>query len=378
MKLKALIAVVGLVASVLLAVPTATAESGTTTTTTPQRPLSTDFATYSTYDECVQDGVCPGPTPDVAKYSDKAGFKQIALSETLRVEPTEQHGCAILGNGELYCWGNNMFGQADPPEGKYVSVAVGQYHSCAVETGGQIRCWGGGSAYWYNPTVGVKPVLRLEKETVTPPSGSYTSIASNGHRSMCAIRTNGWIHCWGGDLGEGYPPGGTYKQIAVGNGFACAVRTDGQLRCWPGDNYGPPLGTWVGMGFVYDDNRVLRPPSGEFVQVTAGLNFACGLRTDGHAVCWGNDALGRFDIPKKRFKSLSAAFGHTCGRVGPKQDHGAIRCWGDTVDDWDYWHGRKVTDVVSTTAITCTIRQGKHGPNSMIVCKKTWEIRPGR
>jgi len=80
-------------------------------------------------------------------------FNELALGE--------RHACGLARGGELYCWGDNAFGQlgngasADqrglmvPTEVqttlRFSSVAVGQSHSCAVAQEGGVYCWGDNS-----------------------------------------------------------------------------------------------------------------------------------------------------------------------------------------------------------------------------------------
>jgi serine/threonine protein kinase/uncharacterized protein YjdB len=73
----------------------------------------------------------------------------------------ERHVCGLAAGGELYCWGDNAFGQlgngasADqrglmvPTEAqtsaRFSSIAAGQSHSCGVSEGGGVYCWGDNS-----------------------------------------------------------------------------------------------------------------------------------------------------------------------------------------------------------------------------------------
>ena len=54
-----------------------------------------------------------------------------------------QHTCAIRVEGTIACWGDNRFGQSDPPDGSFTAVTSDHSHNCAIRVEGTIECWGG-------------------------------------------------------------------------------------------------------------------------------------------------------------------------------------------------------------------------------------------
>src|SRR5438128_2003431 len=66
------------------------------------------------------------------------------------------HGCALLSNGRVKCWGSNEGGQlgdgttkshlsavaAGGFTGTIESIAGGGAHTCALTSGGGLECWG--------------------------------------------------------------------------------------------------------------------------------------------------------------------------------------------------------------------------------------------
>ena len=52
------------------------------------------------------------------------------------------HLCALRSDGPITCLRDNVWSQANPPEGTYTAVAAGGDTSCAVRTDGTITCWG--------------------------------------------------------------------------------------------------------------------------------------------------------------------------------------------------------------------------------------------
>lgn len=73
----------------------------------------------------------------------------------------KHHTCALLDDGDLKCWGRNLYGQLGRGDiqhigddevpadvspidlgGQAISVTAGDYHTCAVVDGHQVVCWG--------------------------------------------------------------------------------------------------------------------------------------------------------------------------------------------------------------------------------------------
>ena len=146
------------------------------------------------------------------------------------------HTCAIRGEGSLSCWGDDSFGQSNTEEGvielhrdrhqgeeddpQVLTVAAGGTHTCAIPGDSELVCWGDNSAGQLD---GV-------------PSGEFRSV-STGLTHSCAIRANGRLACWGeGSSGQldGIPTG-QFLTVSAGGAHSCAAAADGSAACW-GDN----------------------------------------------------------------------------------------------------------------------------------------------
>jgi Regulator of chromosome condensation (RCC1) repeat len=107
------------------------------------------------------------------------------------------------------------------------------------------------------------------------------------------------------------PPDDTFTQVTAGVGFACGLQTNGGAVCW-GDN-------------AWGEST---PPADDFKQISAGDAFACGLEINGTAVCWGADALHQTYVPSGPFTQVAAGAGFACGL----EPDGQQECWGQ-----NYW-----------------------------------------
>ena len=98
------------------------------------------------------------------------------------------------------------------------------------------------------------------------------------------------------------------SSISSGLEYACGLRTDGAIFCSGLDAHGET-----------------RSPEGAFSALSAGKRHACALDSDGEAVCWGWDKDGRATAPPDaRFIAIAAGGTHSCGIA----EFGNLICWG--------------------------------------------------
>ena len=57
---------------------------------------------------------------DEAKWSEQ-GYRQYVT-----VSAGGHHACGILEGGQAACWGDNDYGQASPPDGKFIAIGAGE------------------------------------------------------------------------------------------------------------------------------------------------------------------------------------------------------------------------------------------------------------
>lgn len=108
-------------------------------------------------------GTLPEPiNPDPEWAVKKIPTQVLGLEEATSVAAGSRHSCALMQNGEIWCWGWNKKGQlgngsVNPDQGGMPTgvptptkvqeltfadqIALGVYHSCAVKNG-EVWCWG--------------------------------------------------------------------------------------------------------------------------------------------------------------------------------------------------------------------------------------------
>lgn len=246
--------------------------------------------------------------------------------------------CALLSDRTLTCWGKGGTGQARPPGGEFVQVAMGKNdsvhanHACALRADGTVECWG----------------FDIDGATA-PPAGPFTRLWSGGSHS-CGMRPDASVECWGSNLhGQTDVPDGPFLDLSAGQFHNCGIRPDQSIECWGLDYLGqtsPPAGEFIQVSTATSHSCALRPdgrivcwgnngqgqtsaPSGEFIEVVAGgwnyLNLTCALRVDGRPVCWGFNDAGQAEPPDGQYSQLTIDGQHGCAI---RANDGALVCWG--------------------------------------------------
>jgi len=278
------------------------------------------------------------------------------------------HTCGLKNDGSVTCWGAGTtntgttpdYGQNIIPSGTFTEISAGAYHTCGLRSDGSAICWGGGKT-----NTGIAPE---SGQSMVPSDTFFTKIQANGYRTCGATRDRGTI-CWGDNAYGQSTVNQAGFLYAVGWGHTCTLKEIngiGTASCWGvgtsdtkislehGQSIVPLLTPSSGsLGFtqlsagathtcgLFDGNVVcwgsgktntgIDPeygqsiaPSGAFTQLSLGFVHSCGLKSDGSAVCWGNNGSGRSTAPSGTFTQISAGEYHTCGL---KSDGSAV-CWG--------------------------------------------------
>ena len=249
------------------------------------------------------------------------------------------HSCAVKTDGTAYCWGQNVYGQLGTGNTvasyfpvKVVgaggtgtmtniqSITIGNLFTCILKTDGSVWCWGenqfgviGNNSSGYGTFV-----LNPNQVLDTPGTGYLTSITSisAGSYHVCASQSStGNAYCWGynqyGQIGVGNTNSisikkpnavaggmGEINKVYAGGLSSCATKSTGVMYCWGYNNNG-------GLGIGNTTNQVsavqVAGVSGGYLTSVAtatvgNSNYACAVKTDGTAYCWGQNNGGMLGI----------------------------------------------------------------------------------
>lgn len=181
----------------------------------------------------------------------------------LSVDAGQGHGCGLRSPGTLWCWGRNsqnQLGLGDSAavqfrvpqqtgnESDWTQVQAGQNHSCGLRAGGELWCWGD-NTFGNLGTGDFDP----RSSPVRIDSREYSQVSLDTFHT-CAIDSDAQLWCWGrnveGQLGLGdiedrviptKVPDGGWEQVAVGRFFTCAKKLDQSIWC-TGENVVGQLG----------------------------------------------------------------------------------------------------------------------------------------
>lgn len=254
-----------------------------------------------------------------------------------RISAGHTHTCATTTDSLTYCWGSNVSGRlgdgtttdsnvpvrttsitnvAAYPDID-MSVTLASQHTCALGEDSWAYCWGynsfasrqlgtgGGSGNFATPVKVAQGAIPL--------GVTLNKISSDGTHT-CAIGSDGWAYCWGGNntgqLGDNttitratpiaiqrgaIPAGATILDIEAGWTRTCAVASDGRAYCW-GSALEGRLGNGVTTNTIYPTpvavSQGAMPADRIVKQIAAADNNTCVIASNNRAYCWGGGGFG--------------------------------------------------------------------------------------
>ena len=256
------------------------------------------------------------PPPSLAMVADE-------VTEARAVAAGREHTCALQTDGAVQCWGNTALvslGDGSLPDDPLpwsrvasvtdlsdaTAIAANDSTSCALLGSGEVKCWGDtwvdgdtlddeslAGRTWLSTSVRPKLIDGLPRAVGLAIADLYG----------CAVLEDSTVACWGlvtKELGgTGIPSvvptivAGLSDVVAVatGDSHACALLSDGSVRCW-GLNLSGQLG---------DGSEVTSPEPVRVLDIDTAIAIAaggyttCALLADSTVRCWGLDALGCSD-----------------------------------------------------------------------------------
>ncbi len=159
-------------------------------------------------------------------------------------------------------------------------------------------------------------------------SPKFTSLNA-GYEHVCGVMTDSSVVCWGGNRnGQADASIGiSFESVSAGSRHSCGVKTDGTAVCWGGwaddrmsSAEAARAGGLFGAGAVPEHLA-----DTEFISLSAGNTFTCGIKADNSPARWGKNENGQLDVPEGiSFTSVSAGGTHACGIT--TDDY--LLCWG--------------------------------------------------
>jgi alpha-tubulin suppressor-like RCC1 family protein/formylglycine-generating enzyme required for sulfatase activity len=186
-----------------------------------------------------------------------------------------EHTCALVDDGEIYCWGSSKFGQFDSPNTSTSAMAAsstntvpiavvensnmqqirsGRFHTCAVSLkNGEPYCWGGNR----NSQLGDDTTEdRFEPRPVQGPLTDVQQLSVGGEHACVLKRKTGDILCWGlndyGQAGQPWVEGSAKGKRTVGTPTPITIPDPDAPRADASVSIIPDTGADSGMMFMPD------------------------------------------------------------------------------------------------------------------------------
>ena len=281
------------------------------------------------------------------------------IDNATQVSSGGQHTCALLDDGSIKCWGNDLHGQLGDGGAAInqsvpvvvtgitnaIQISAGGYHSCALLSGGAIKCWGlGAFGQMGNGALDGNNPLPVDVTGIT----NATQISVGGGHS-CALLSDAGVKCWGGG-GQGQMGDGNFTekqslpvavsgitdaiQLTAGYDHNCVTLSDNSLKCWGFGAYGQ-----LGDGNSVNASLPVSVSGiSNAAMVSGGAYHTCVKLSDGAANCWGMGQMGQMGdgnaTPTQLLPvvvsnisgaaQISAGGLHSCALFS----EGNIKCWG--------------------------------------------------
>lgn len=229
------------------------------------------------------------------------------------------HTCAASAAQDVFCWGDNNFGQLGAPIGifsstraqlvrtgnRYKSVTTGMSHSCAVQaSNGLVDCWGDNSHFQLTGNANPSKIITINSKV--PLAARGVQFTASGSTTTCAQVANDDTVCWGKPSATAPNSSASQGFVALHASYARSIATDldncngfqncaricvtelgGRLSCGHWRNNAPPQQ----LSQVPDPKGVVVI---SWTQVDVGPNHVCAVTQRQDVWCFGDNSWGQF------------------------------------------------------------------------------------
>ena len=228
------------------------------------------------------------------------------------------YSLAIKGDGSLWAWGENYYGQlglGDDADvmvyaparvgatNDWTAVSAGYYHTLAIKADGSLWAWGGNSC----GQLGLGDDVDRNAPARVGVANDWAAVAA-GYDHSLAIKGDGSIWAWGenyyGQLGLGdeadvmvYAPArvgvaNDWTTVAAGYFHSLAIKSDGSLWAW-GSNGSLQLGI---DDYVDRSYPARVGAANDWATVSPGDEHTLAIKTNGDLWAWGHNGFGRLGL----------------------------------------------------------------------------------
>jgi alpha-tubulin suppressor-like RCC1 family protein len=282
------------------------------------------------------------------------------------------HALALFDNGTIYSWGNNSYGQSEPPNNLslVLHVAAGGQHTVVVQTDGKVVCWGNGGSGQCDvpPYTNVQNISSMTDFTVVRfannsvgcfglnddnqcdvPGGIQATGISAGGRYSLALLTNNTLVCWGDNSYGQCNISSNLNAIqlfSAGYGHAVAVLSNTSIICWGYNLEGECNNIPTGIGMP--------------IQIATGWWHTLILLSNGSVSCFGYNGEGQCDVPAdlRNVTSIFAGGSYSFAIDCPRTDEETTTAPDPTTTPFPTVTCSAVIDPLQSECITeCTINE---------------------